>query len=85
LAAVIGVGDSFSDQEIKLCVVLRPEHSVGAAELIGFLEPQLPRFMLPRYVEFLDALPRTDVTARVKKHLLRESALSTATWDRLSS
>jgi crotonobetaine/carnitine-CoA ligase len=82
--AVIGVGDSLSDQEIKLCVVRQPDEKLEPSELVEFLEPHVPRFMVPRYVEFYDALPRTDVTARVKKHLLREQALTVATWDRLA-
>jgi crotonobetaine/carnitine-CoA ligase len=38
--------------------------------------------MIPRYVEFVDALPKTDGTFRVRKHELRERLLTDSTWDR---
>jgi crotonobetaine/carnitine-CoA ligase len=38
--------------------------------------------MVPRYVEFVESLPRTDVTNRVKKNLLREAGITATTWDR---
>ncbi len=38
--------------------------------------------MVPRYVEFVDALPKTEATMRTQKVKLRESALNERTWDR---
>jgi carnitine-CoA ligase len=38
--------------------------------------------MVPRYIEFVAEIPKTDATLRVKKYLLRENALNEATWDR---
>jgi crotonobetaine/carnitine-CoA ligase len=35
---------------------------------------------VPRYIEFLDALPATP-TGRVQKYLLRERGVTAATWD----
>jgi hypothetical protein len=43
----------------------------------------MPRFMLPRYVELVSALPRNATTQRVKKHELRERGVTKKTWDRL--
>ena len=40
----------------------------------------MPRFMVPRYVEFVDALPKTP-TMRVRKVELR-STPDAAVWDR---
>jgi crotonobetaine/carnitine-CoA ligase len=37
--------------------------------------------MVPRYVRFLDQLPRTP-TEKVEKFRLRETALAEAVWDR---
>ena len=37
---------------------------------------------MPRYVEFVDALPKTDAMQKVKKNLLREHPLNDRTWDR---
>jgi crotonobetaine/carnitine-CoA ligase len=42
----------------------------------------MPRFMVPRYVEFTGDLPKTEATQRVKKNLLRADPLNGRTWDR---
>ena len=42
----------------------------------------MPRFMIPRYVEVVDALPKTDATQRTRKFELRSGALNANTWDR---
>ena len=38
-------------------------------------------FMVPRYVEVVDALPKTQ-TGKIQKYALRERGLTPATWDR---
>jgi crotonobetaine/carnitine-CoA ligase len=40
----------------------------------------LPYFAIPRYIEFLDALPKNAV-GRVMKHVLRERGNSASTVD----
>ena len=47
--------------------------------------PDMPRFMLPRYVQVLDDFPRNETTGRVRKNELRERGVTDATWDRESS
>ena len=41
----------------------------------------LPFFAVPRYLEFLDDLPRTPV-GRPQKNVLRERGVTSQTWDR---
>jgi carnitine-CoA ligase len=38
--------------------------------------------MVPRYVEFVDSLPRTEATMRIQKAKLRVDPLNANTWDR---
>ena len=42
----------------------------------------MPKFMVPRYVEFVAELPKTEGTLRTRKFELRNAALNDATWDR---
>jgi crotonobetaine/carnitine-CoA ligase len=42
----------------------------------------MPRFMVPRFVEIRDSLPKTEATMRIQKVKLREDPLNDATWDR---
>jgi carnitine-CoA ligase len=85
--AVVGVaGDGPAgqgDQEILAVVVGRPDCPVTPEDLLTHLAPRLPRFALPRYVAFVDRLPRTDSTRRVQRSLLAERALPGA-WDRMA-
>jgi crotonobetaine/carnitine-CoA ligase len=41
----------------------------------------MARFMVPRYVEFRDVLPKTG-THRVQKGVLKREGVSETTWDR---
>lgn len=81
--AAVAVPSEWGEDEIKVFVVLRPGRAVSAVELHRHLSSTMPRFMVPRYIEFLDALPRTQ-TDKVRKVELRESALDDATWDSLA-
>jgi crotonobetaine/carnitine-CoA ligase len=38
-------------------------------------------FMIPRYVRFMEAMPKT-ATQRVQKNLLRDQGVTQDTWDR---
>ena len=54
---------------------------VGGPELAAFCEPRLPHFAVPRYVELMSELPRTE-NGKVQKYKLRERGVGPATWDR---
>lgn len=73
----------FTDEELKIAVVVKPDGELDEGALIDFLEPRMPRFMLPRYVEFVTALPKTP-TFKVRKAELRAQPISDRTWDRQS-
>jgi crotonobetaine/carnitine-CoA ligase len=80
--AAVAVPSELSEDEIKVVVVPRPDTTIDPAELIEFLEPRMPKFMLPRYVEVIDGLPKTDATFRTRKVELRRAGLTPTTWDR---
>lgn len=50
-------------------------------ELIAYCEEHMAYFMIPRYLRFMEALPKTP-TERVKKYELREQGITPDTWDR---
>jgi carnitine-CoA ligase len=41
----------------------------------------MARFMVPRYVEFMDSLPKTP-TLRIEKYKLKKRGITPETWDR---
>ncbi len=77
-AAIVAVPSEMTEDDIKACLVVSGE--LVPEELFAFFREKLPYFAIPRYVEILDALPKT-ATMRVQKHKLRESGATTATWD----
>ncbi len=81
-AAAVAVPSEYMEDEVKVCVVLRDGAEVSHGDLIEFLVPRMPKFMVPRYVEFVGSLPKTEATMRTQKVKLRERALNETTWDR---
>jgi crotonobetaine/carnitine-CoA ligase len=80
-AAAVGVPAPWGEHEIKLFVVVEDDQKLDGAELVAYLEPRLPAFMLPRYVVFLDEIPKTH-THRAEKYRLRDLDLPDRTWTR---
>jgi crotonobetaine/carnitine-CoA ligase len=79
-SAAIAVAADESEDEVFLLVIRRPGSSLDAPSLHEYLRHRLPRFMVPRYVEFVDSFPRTP-TERVRKFVLRERGLGPGAWD----
>jgi acyl-CoA synthetase (AMP-forming)/AMP-acid ligase II len=74
-AAVIGHADEKWGEVPKAFVVLRGDARATAGELIDFCREHLARFKVPRYIEFIDSLPRTP-SGKVLKRDLRLAATS---------
>jgi crotonobetaine/carnitine-CoA ligase len=75
-------GQTIPDDDIKIFVIRKTGSTLTQAELCAFLEPRVPAFMMPRYIEFIDELPRTP-TGKVRKMDLRRRPRDPATeWAR---
>jgi crotonobetaine/carnitine-CoA ligase len=79
-AAVVGVASSLGDEDVMACVVLRQEEVIREEDLWRHCQGRMAAYMVPRYVEFLPALPRTS-TAKIAKAELRAAGVSSTTWD----
>ena len=79
--AVIPVASSATEQEVMAVIVAKDGASIDPENLIRFLEPRMAYFMVPRYVEFIDELPKTP-TGKIQKFPLREKGITADTWDR---
>jgi crotonobetaine/carnitine-CoA ligase len=71
------------EDELKACVVLKPGARFSPEELIAWCDQRMPYFCVPRYVEYLDELPKTP-TAKIQKVKLRETSIAGA-WDRVKA
>ncbi len=70
-AAVIGKEDSDGLTKTKAYVVLKPGQQASAAELQAFVKERLAPYKYPRFIEFLDELPKT-ATGKIQRFRLRE-------------
>jgi len=80
-SAAIAVPSELSEDDVKIVVVLKEGGQVSPEQLIKFCEERMAYFMVPRYVEFRDALPKTP-TQRIEKYKLQTEDNSSETWDR---
>jgi acyl-CoA synthetase (AMP-forming)/AMP-acid ligase II len=58
-AAAIGIPDGISGQVVKIFVVGRNGEAVDTEALLSFCEQNMPRHMVPKFVEVLEELPKT--------------------------
>ena len=79
--ACVAAASPYGEDDVRIIVVPGSSRTIDPAELIEFLEDRMPRFMLPRYVDIVDRLPRT-LTDRVRKDELRRRPIDDSVWDR---
>jgi len=70
-AAAIGVPDEQSGEAVKLFVV-RKDPSLTVADVIAHARENLTGYKIPRHVEFLDELPKTNV-GKVLRRALKDA------------
>jgi crotonobetaine/carnitine-CoA ligase len=80
-AAVFPVRSELAEDEVMAAVVPRPGAKITYAELLDYCQPRMPYFAVPRYLEFVGALPMTE-NGKVTKYKLRERGVTEASWDR---
>ncbi len=88
-AAALPVPDPVRDEEVKIYVVLKqgetPE-TLPPEEIVSWCQDQLAKFKIPRYIEYIDQLPKTN-TQKVRKIELIEAKtdLTIGAWDRFGN
>ncbi|HPU53446.1 MAG TPA: AMP-binding protein [Burkholderiaceae bacterium] len=81
--AAVPVPSELSEDEVMVYVVRKPGSTVAAAELIHFAIEHMNYYMVPRFIDFIDALPKT-ATEKIEKYKLKQDAVSrrASLWDR---
>ncbi len=78
--AAIGVPSELTEDEVKIFVVLREGATLTAAELHEHYRTVATRHLAPRYITFLDQLPKTP-TEKIEKFKLAANGDKWPTWD----
>ncbi len=78
--AAHAVPSPLGEDEVKVCVVRRPGASLEAPELLEYSREVLARHAVPRYIEFLDELPKTP-SQRSQYGVLKERGITAETFD----
>ena len=82
--AVYPVRSELAEDEVMAALVTRSGTRIDPAELADFCASRLPYFAVPRYVDILADLPRTE-NGKVQKYRLRERGVTSLTWDGTST
>lgn len=82
-SAAYGIPDEVSEEEVMVAVVPKPGQPVSPEELIEYCSARLPRYAVPRYVAFVDELPKNQ-NQRIQKFKLREAGAGPDVYDRLA-
>jgi carnitine-CoA ligase len=80
-AAAVAVPSPLGGDDVKLVVVVKDGHPREPRSIHAYCQRSMARFMVPRYIEFIDALPTTDV-GKVDRRAL--AASNAAAWDSAS-
>ncbi|NPC56452.1 ATP-dependent acyl-CoA ligase [Caenimonas soli] len=83
-AAVYPVRSELAEDEVMAALVPRPGVALDAPELWRFCESRLPYFAVPRYLDIVAELPRTE-NGKVQKYKLREQGVTATARDRTGS
>jgi crotonobetaine/carnitine-CoA ligase len=82
--AVIGVPADVEAGEDEVMAVVATAEAVDAAEIWAWCEGRMPGFASPRFIRFVQALPRTP-SEKIRKAELRESGITADTHDRTAA
>jgi crotonobetaine/carnitine-CoA ligase len=79
--AAVSAESEIGEEEVRIFLTLRGGYTVDHEDLLRYCSTAMPYFMVPRFIDIVEELPRTP-TAKVEKYKLRTVAIGPQTWDR---
>ncbi|MGR4868041.1 ATP-dependent acyl-CoA ligase [Variovorax sp. LARHSF232] len=81
-AAVYPVQSELAEDEVMASLIARPGTQIDPEALARYCESRLPYFAIPRYMDVVEDLPRTE-NGKIQKYKLRERGITPSAWDRM--
>jgi crotonobetaine/carnitine-CoA ligase len=78
--AVVGIPNEQGEEDLKAFLVPRPDVRVDLVRIRRRCEHELPAWMVPRYLELTDSLPKTP-TQKIERYRLKQAGLTASTED----
>ncbi len=76
-SAAIGVRTSEITRDEEILLAIKTREKLEPLELLSFLEQKLPFFMVPRYLLYLEEIPKTP-NQKIRRQAIREIGLANA-------
>lgn len=83
-SAAHAVPSELGEDEVKVTIVARPGTQPRPGEILEFCQGNMAHYAVPRYVEFVAALPKTE-TQRNQYAALKARGVTPGTWDRVAA
>src|SRR4029077_16550107 len=80
-SAAYAVPSELGEDERMGAAILRPGESMTPEELLDHCKGRMANYAIPRYVDFVEEIPKTG-TQRVQYGVLREVGITKSAWDR---
>ncbi|MFW9874113.1 MAG: ATP-dependent acyl-CoA ligase, partial [Candidatus Thorarchaeota archaeon] len=80
-SAAYGIKSELGEDEVMVAVVIKTGESMTPEELLDFCQGKMAYFMIPRYIDFVEKLPKSEVH-RIMKRFLKERGVTETTYDR---
>ncbi len=71
----------YAEDEVMVSVVLKPGENMTPEELLDYCQDKMAYFMIPRFIDFIDELPKSEVH-RTLKQILKDRGATENTYDR---
>ncbi len=79
--AAFGVPSELGEDDVMIWLSPKPGKDIDLKEIMRFCAENMAYFMVPRFVDLVDKIPKTE-TLRFKKNELKNQGVTERTWDR---
>jgi crotonobetaine/carnitine-CoA ligase len=83
-SAALGLPGESGEEDVLLVVLPREGCQPDPASLFNFCVENLPYYMAPRFIRYVEEFPRTP-TMRVEKYRLKEEGIAPGCWDSVAA